>query len=140
MANNLTPAQERARAWLPPDGSWKSDAGYLSMALSSLSRAWPKCLQREWGPFGANGGQRHRWRLTEKGIEDNAAVIATEPVMTTRLHSALAGITAARTALRDPLPDADAAIVGPHLAGLGTILAAVRARLEKAIEAVERVP
>jgi len=55
----------------------------------------------------------------------------------TRLHSALAGITAAMAALRDPLPDADAATVGPHLAGLGTLLAAVRARLEKAIEAVE---
>lgn len=58
----------------------------------------------------------------------------------TRLRSALAGITAAMAALRDPLPDADAAIVGPHLAGLGTLLEAVRGRLVTAIEVVERVP
>jgi hypothetical protein len=56
----------------------------------------------------------------------------------TRLRTALAGITAVRAALHDPLPDADAVTAGPHLSGLGVILAAACGRLATGIEAVER--
>ena len=42
----LTEAQKRARDWLPADGSWRTDPGRLTAALSSLSIAWPRCVER----------------------------------------------------------------------------------------------
>ena len=64
----LTPAQERARAWLPEDGSWRDEPGIMSAALWSLSQAWYGSVQREWGDYGKDGGEGYRWRFTAEGI------------------------------------------------------------------------
>lgn len=71
MPMNLTKAQQRAREWLPPDGAWKINAGRTTAALSSLSYAWPGCVESEWGKFGVRGGEAHRWRFTDKGVKKN---------------------------------------------------------------------
>ncbi len=70
----LTEAQKRARDWLPADGSWRTDPGRLTAALSSLSIAWPRCVEREWTTCGPRGGMKQRWRLTERGVEVKAMV------------------------------------------------------------------
>lgn len=69
----LTAAQRRAREWLPADGSWRTHAGRVAQALSSLSFAWPGCVETEWGKFGVRGGEGYRWRFTTKGVEVNKA-------------------------------------------------------------------
>jgi len=70
----LTDAQQRARDWIPADGSWKLNPGRLVAALNSLSLAWSQCVEQEWGDFGPRGGRCQRWRLTEEGVRMNIAV------------------------------------------------------------------
>lgn len=65
----LTDAQKRALDWLPKDGSWRPDPGRLTAALNSLSFAWPGCVTAEWAASGKRGGMKHRWRLTDAGVE-----------------------------------------------------------------------
>jgi hypothetical protein len=67
--SRLTDAQKRARDWLPADGSWRIKPGRMVSALSSLSIAWPQCVEAEWGKFGPRGGVEQRWRLNERGVE-----------------------------------------------------------------------
>lgn len=71
MSDRLTPAQERARMWLPSDGAWRMNPGRLSSALTSLSFAWPRGVQSEWTDCGPRGGRVNRWRFTELGVELN---------------------------------------------------------------------
>lgn len=71
----LTAAQQRARAWLPENGSWRYGPGKLTAALWSLSCAWPECVEREWGLYGNRklgrpyNNEGYRWRFTPKGVE-----------------------------------------------------------------------
>lgn len=60
----LTKAQEKALEWLS-DGEWKIDAGRLVAALNSASLQG--LCDGEWGDFGARGGRKIRWRITERG-------------------------------------------------------------------------
>lgn len=65
----LTEAQKRARDWLPADGSWRANPGRLTSALSSLSFAWPGCVEVSWMPCGPRGRKQPCWRLNERGVE-----------------------------------------------------------------------
>ena len=65
----LTDAQKRARDWIPADGSWRADPGRLFAALSSLSMAWPGCVESDWAGCCPRGGRKNRWRLTVRGVE-----------------------------------------------------------------------
>ncbi len=65
----LTPAQIKAKAWILPDGSWRSRPGRLVAALNSLSVAWPGALECEWADSGPRGSRELRWRLTPRGVE-----------------------------------------------------------------------
>jgi hypothetical protein len=67
-AGRLTPAQIKAKAWIPVDGSWRSKPGRLTAALNSLSTAWPGALECEWAACGPRAGMQHRWRLTPHGV------------------------------------------------------------------------
>ena len=75
----LTSARQRALAWLPADGTWKTNPGRLSVALNSLSLGWPGCVEAQWGPFGPRGGNEQRWRLTPKGVENARQYLPTKP-------------------------------------------------------------
>jgi hypothetical protein len=65
----MTPAQFKAIAWLPADGTWRVKPGRIVAALNSLSIIWPGCVERQWGPFGPQRGHNQRWRLTVAGVE-----------------------------------------------------------------------
>lgn len=66
----LTPAQEKARRWLPPDGAWRSLKGtHMHAALNSLSLAWPACVGRR--RVGAYDSDGYLWAFTPQGVERN---------------------------------------------------------------------
>jgi hypothetical protein len=64
----LTPAQQRARKWLPEDGSWRPDEGIIPAALNSLSLAWPGCIECEWVGWSIPKTRYRHWRFTAKGV------------------------------------------------------------------------
>ena len=62
MKPPLTPAQQRALAWLPEDGSWRDQPGRLSASLWDLYLRG--IAERNWGRHGKDGRKGYRWRLT----------------------------------------------------------------------------
>ena len=68
LHSGFTDAQRRALEWLPSDGTWRTNPGRLSAALSSLSLAHKGLVLSEWGDFGPRGGRVLRWRLTSVGV------------------------------------------------------------------------
>lgn len=61
----MTRAQRKALEWVGPGDEWKTDAGRLVQALSSAE--YEKLVEARWGDFGARGGRKLGWRITDKG-------------------------------------------------------------------------
>ena len=59
----LTPAQQRALAWLPADGSWSANPTQFIPSLRSLSMHHPQLVQAKNGNSGPRGGWQTRYRL-----------------------------------------------------------------------------
>jgi hypothetical protein len=63
----FTLAQERALAWLPPDGSWSSETEKLSSSVLSLKMFQPTLVEIEWRDD-PRGGRSFRARATDAGL------------------------------------------------------------------------
>lgn len=64
----LTAAQARALDWLPGDGSWRVNTDNMHKALNCLLVKDRTLLAVEYGPYGKDGGEAFRYRLTRQGM------------------------------------------------------------------------
>lgn len=62
MARRLTGPQQRALEWLPADGAWRTDAGRLVAALTSLCVYHKDLAEGEWADCGPRGARKLRFR------------------------------------------------------------------------------
>lgn len=65
----MTKAQMKALEWLAADGSWRTNAGRLAAAISSLSLGKVGVVEHRYGQFGPRGGWVTGYRLTPLGQE-----------------------------------------------------------------------